>query len=55
MAEMQQIETAVGDDQFFPSAPHCGAPISQPVPSDDFAAKIHAAIVMEGRPDWQRL
>jgi hypothetical protein len=45
MAEMQDVEAAVGGDKFFArSAKRC-APFRQFVPRDDFAVEIHGAIL----------
>ena len=53
--EMQQVETAVGDDQLPSACAHGRAPLRQLLPSDDFLAEIHGAILAEGFPVWQRL
>jgi hypothetical protein len=45
MAEMQNIEAAVGDDQFLAIGTNLPPPRRQIVPSDDFIAEIHGVIL----------
>jgi hypothetical protein len=45
VAGMQDIEAAVGYDQFFPAGAKLLPPFRQFVPGDDFIAKVHAAIL----------
>ena len=45
MAEMQNVEAAVGDDEFFAGVAHGLAPRGQLFPTDNFAMKIHGVIL----------
>jgi hypothetical protein len=45
VAEVQDVETAVGDDQFLATGAHGRPPLSQFVPRNDFLTEVHAAIL----------
>ena len=54
MADMEEIETAVGDDEGPFLFAEARAPGGQGVPRDDFIAKIHKVqIVAEDNRGWQ--
>ncbi len=41
MAQMEDVKTAVGDDEFFAAGADLPPPCRQLVPGDDFVAEIH--------------
>jgi hypothetical protein len=45
MAEMQNVETAVRDDEFFPAGAKLLSPIRQFFKRDDFVTEIHGVIL----------
>jgi hypothetical protein len=55
VAEVQQIEAAIGDYQFLHRLALVVAPVRQSIPGYDFPAKIHYGIVGERISTWQRL
>jgi hypothetical protein len=55
MARVEQVEAAVGDDEFAVLVAQPRAPDGQGVPGDDFVAKIHDDRILVGLiRDWQR-
>jgi hypothetical protein len=53
MSEVQHVEAAVGDDQFFAARAQGGTPFGKFVPRDDFLTEIHGRILEELFPRWQ--
>jgi uncharacterized protein (TIGR00369 family) len=53
MSQMQQIEAAVGDGEFFSFGSQGRAPGGQVLPGNNFVPKIHEAIVPNLRRVWQ--
>ena len=45
VAQVQQVETAIGDDQFFSGGTDGRLPRRQFIPRDDFLAEIHTLIL----------
>jgi hypothetical protein len=54
VAQVQQIEAAIGDYEFLARLTHPLAPIGESAPGKDFLAKIHYVIVGKGISTWQR-
>jgi hypothetical protein len=50
MAEVQNVEAAVRDDEFFAGGAEFFPPIRQFFPNDDFVAEVHGAIFIQPPP-----
>jgi hypothetical protein len=48
MAEVQDVEAAVGNDKFFAAGAKTFSPRRQLIPRDDFTAEIHTPILPTG-------
>src|SRR6266566_2775214 len=54
MADVQQIEAAVGDHQPLASGSYLRPPLGQVFPSNDFLTKIHRHILAQVFPAWKQ-
>src|SRR6266566_5617740 len=54
MADVQQIEAAVGDHQPLAGGPYLRPPLGQVFPSNDFLTKIHCHILINVFPAWKQ-